>query len=53
MLIRIGHNCVEKKKKHTRKLTYHLKQAQGSISNLSNLYKNVNSLPLRKTNREY
>ena len=35
------------------KLSYHLKQAQKSILNLSNLWKIVNCLPLTKTNREY
>ena len=36
VLIRIGHIYVALKHKKT-KLTYHLKQAQKSISNLSNL----------------
>ena len=38
---------------YTRKLTFHLKQAQKSISNLSNLQKNVKCLPWTKTNWEY
>ena len=42
MLIRMGHNCVAKKHK---KMTYHLKQAQKFISNLSNLEKKCKLLP--------
>ena len=34
--------------KNTRKLINHMKQAQNSISNLSNLKKNENGLPLTK-----
>ena len=37
----------------TRKLFYHLKQAQKSVSNLSNFQKKGRCLPLTKTNREY
>ena len=37
---------------YTRKLFYHLKQAQKSVSNLSNVKKGK-CLPLTKTNREY
>ena len=39
--------------KDTRNLLDHLKQAQKSISNLANLQKIENYLPLTKTNREY
>ena len=39
--------------KNTRKLINHLYQAQKSITNLSNLQKIENCLPLTKTNREY
>ena len=38
---------------NTRKLFYHLKQAQKLISNLSNLYKKGKCLSSTKTNREY
>ena len=38
---------------NTRKLFYHLKQAQKLISNYSNLYKKGKCLPSTKTNREY
>ena len=39
--------------KYTRKLSYHLKQAQKSTTNLSNLSKNVKCLSFTKTYREY
>ena len=49
MLIRIRHTCVALLHKKT---VYHLKQAQKSISNLSNVKKGK-YLPVTKTNSEF